>query len=341
MTDDPRSHGLWALSAAPAPETAPLDGAARADVAVIGAGYTGLSAALHLAQGGAKVTVLEAREIGHGGSGRNVGLVNAGLWVMPDDIEATLGPSLRATADRGAWRRPALVWELAQRHQMQCEATHKGTLHCAVGEDGLAALRERETQWRKRGAPVRVLDAREAQARTGTQAYAGALLDDRAGTIQPLGYARGLAHAAQAQGAVIHTQSPVTAARRDGDLWRLDTPGGTLEAPQVILATNAYTETLWPELRHEIVHLPFFSFSTAPLSAEQRARILPGGEGCWDTRKVLTAFRLDAAGRLMLGSVGRLRGVQRACHHGWARRMLRRLYPELGDRALSRPNGTG
>ncbi|HEU0150191.1 MAG TPA: FAD-dependent oxidoreductase, partial [Bradyrhizobium sp.] len=92
MENDPRSHGLWERSAPPPPAAGPLGDDVTADVVVVGAGFTGLSAALHLAQGGASVAVVEAVDIGYGGSGRNVGLVNAGMWVMPDDLPRALGP---------------------------------------------------------------------------------------------------------------------------------------------------------------------------------------------------------------------------------------------------------
>jgi len=91
MKNDPRSHGLWEATAPSAPVTPPLRADQTVDVAVVGAGYTGLSAALHLAAGGARVTVLEAEEVGFGGSGRNVGLVNAGMWVMPEELPNVLG----------------------------------------------------------------------------------------------------------------------------------------------------------------------------------------------------------------------------------------------------------
>src|SRR5271170_4766980 len=91
MRGDPRSHGLWELSAPPAPLTPRLEGEIACDIAVVGAGFTGLSTALHAAQAGASVTVLDGAEIGFGGSGRNVGLVNAGMWVMPEELVATLG----------------------------------------------------------------------------------------------------------------------------------------------------------------------------------------------------------------------------------------------------------
>ena len=108
MQNDPLSHGLWEITSPPAPPTSPLKGEVRADVAVVGCGYAGLSAALRLAEAGAKVVALEAVEIGFGGAGRNVGLVNAGLWLKPREIVKTLGLDLRRTnpvaARRGAGR---------------------------------------------------------------------------------------------------------------------------------------------------------------------------------------------------------------------------------------------
>ena len=94
MKNDPRSHGLWEASAPAAPKTRPLSERVGVDVVVVGAGFTGLSAALHLAQGGASVAVLEAVDIGFGGSGRNVGLVNAGMWVMPEALPGVLSSFL-------------------------------------------------------------------------------------------------------------------------------------------------------------------------------------------------------------------------------------------------------
>jgi glycine/D-amino acid oxidase-like deaminating enzyme len=332
MQGDPLTHGLWEASAPPAPSTAPLRGRIAVDVAVIGAGFTGLSAALHVAEGGRSVAVLEAAQIGFGASGRNVGLVNAGLWVTPDELPQRLGPVHGPRLLQSLGDAPSVVFDLIERHGIACEPVRHGTLHCAVGARGLAGLRRRAAQWQRLGAPVRLLDARETAARTGTPAYAGALLDQRAGTIQPLAYVRGLAHAAIAAGAALHPDSAIVAVDDVGTSWRLSTrDGGEVEADWVIVATNAYAApgSPWPGLAGELVRLPYFNLATPPLARALRDRILPGGEGAWDTRAVLSSLRLDQAGRLVFGSIGALRGAGRAIHRDWGRRALTRLYPAL------------
>ncbi len=321
-TDGP---GLWEETAPPAPPTEPLVGEATTDIAVIGAGYTGLSAALHAAEAGARVIVLEAKAIGAGGSGRNVGLVNAGLWLMPDVLAARLpAPLFERLASA-----PAYVWALIARHRIDCEARRSGTLHCAADAAGVAELAERARQWQARQVPVQLLDAKETEARTGTKAYRAALFDPRAGTIQPLAYARGLAWALRAAGAALYAPAPVRKAVYSGGFWRLETPSGQVRAGRVIFAGNAYGEG--PAANPGLAILPYFNIATDPLPEPLRRRILPFGEGAWDTASVLTSFRLDAAGRLILGSVGALGRFDRAIHESWARRRLARLFPALAE----------
>lgn len=330
MLGNDRSHGLWEKTA-PVPATCtPLDGDARTDVAIIGGGYTGLAAALHLAEAGITVTVLEAVEPGFGGAGRNVGLVNAGMWVMPDHLCDVLGPVRGERLLTLLGDGPQEVFALVERLGIACEVERSGTLHCAVGRGGLAEIQQRQTQWARRGAPVQLLDAAETQARTGSSAYAGALLDARAGTIQPLAYARGLARASLAAGARIFTFSPVKDAQTQGAQWRLSTDRGTLTADRVIVATDAYASGPWSQVRAEQIHLPYFNVATPPLPPNIRETILPGREGAWDTRDVLSSFRMDRAGRMVFGSVGALRGTGAAIHRAWAHRALRRLFPQIG-----------
>ena len=327
-----RSHGLWEASAPAAPPTPPLVTDVAADVAIVGAGYTGLSAALHLALGGASAVVVEAVDIGFGGSGRNVGLVNAGMWVMPEVLRDALGNPRGPRLLQQLGDAPALVFDLIERHRIDCQPVRTGTLHCAADATGLAGLEERARQWQALGAPVRLLDAGDTAAKLGTSAYRGALLDLRAGTIQPLAYARGLAAAAIAAGARLHAGSAVVAVEDNGSRWRLRTAsGGSVLAPWIIVATNAYTgpDGVWPQLGEELVRLPYFNLATAPLPEPLARSILPERQGAWDTRRVLSSFRFDRSGRLVFGSVGALRGSGRGIHRAWGRRALAKLFPAL------------
>jgi glycine/D-amino acid oxidase-like deaminating enzyme len=335
MADERALPNLWHATAPAAPETAPLSGDVTADVAVIGGGFTGLSAALHLAEQGVRVVLVEARMIGFGGSGRNVGLVNAGMWTKPSDLIATLGREPGERLLHALGDGPALVFELIERHGIGCEAVRNGTLHMAVGPEGLADITDRQAQWAGFKAPVEILDAEQARRTTGAEGFAGGLLDRRAGTIQPLAYARGLARAAIAAGASIHTDTPLTGVERVGDTWVLRTPSGSVTAPKVVLATNAYGTLVngmpWSAPTQELTILPYFQFATRPLSANLAGSILPGRQGCWDTGMVMTSFRMDQQNRLIFGSIGRLDAVAAGTHRAFAQRSLAALFPQLGQ----------
>ncbi len=331
MLNDPRSHGLWEKTAPPAPVTSSLDGSVSADVVVIGGGYTGLSASLHLAKAGAKVVLLEAKEVGFGGAGRNVGLINAGMWVMPNDLPGVLGPVYGERLLDLLGNAPKLVMELIEKHSIACELERNGTLHVAVGPDGLKEVQDRHSQWAARGAAVTLLDAAETTRRVGSDAYTGALLDMRAGTLQPLAYARGLAHAVVAAGVRLHTSSPVIAAEKNGSRWTVRTDKGDVTADWVVVSTDAYSIGPWQQVRNEQVHLPYFNFATTPLSDNLRKSILGGREGVWDTKEILSSYRMDKAGRLVFGSVGALRNTGLSVHKAWAKRSLRKLFPQIGD----------
>lgn len=330
MQNDPRSHGLWEKTAPAASATSALEGDHTVEVAVVGAGYTGLSTALHLAERGIGTAIVEAAEIGFGGAGRNVGLVNAGMWVMPRDLIATLGEDYGNRLLDFLGSGPAYVWDMIARHEIECEANPVGTLHAGVGRKGFDELAERERQWKARGAPVEILGKADAAAMLGTDFYEGALLDRRAGTIQPLAYAIGLARAAMALGADIHTRSPATGLERAGAAWRVRTPKGSLTARRVVFATDAYTRLVKEEIARQQVFLPYFNMATPPLPDDAVRGILPGRQGVWDTKEVLLSFRWDASNRLVFGSVGALRNTGTAVHRAWAKRALRKIYPQLG-----------
>jgi glycine/D-amino acid oxidase-like deaminating enzyme len=328
------SHGLWSETAPPAPKLGPLQGKQETDVAVIGGGYTGLSAALHLAEAGGDPIVLEAREIGFGGAGRNVGLVNAGLWLMPDDVVRIIGQRYGEHLIEVLGASPDLVFGLIEKHDIQCEAVRKGTLHCAHSPGGFRALQKREAQWRRRGAPVTLLSREEAAPRIGSGSFFGALLDQRAGTIQPLAYAYGLARTAKRAGARLYHDSPVTALQRESNHWRLKTPAGEVLAKSVILATHGYPESAFKSRKKELIPFNFFQFATKPLPENVRKTILPGGEGAWDTSLILSSFRLDRSGRLIVGSVGQVENMGYSLHKNWVRRTIRKIFPQVGPISL-------
>jgi glycine/D-amino acid oxidase-like deaminating enzyme len=253
------------------------------------------------------------------------------MWVMPKELPGVLGETYGERLLDLLGDAPLLVRELVEKHEIPCEIEKNGTLHCAVGEKGLAEIRERCEQWAARGAPVRVLDADETARRIGSTGYSGALFDTRAGTLQPLAYVRGLAATAQKAGARLHTASPVVATERVGGKWVVKTPQGSVTANWIVVATEAYSTGPWQIVRDEQTYLPYFNFATRPLSDNLQKSILPGREGCWDTKEILSSFRMDKAGRLVFGSVGALRGPGAAIHRAWAKRSLRRLFPQLGD----------
>jgi len=320
---------LWSSTGDPILGFPSLDAAATADAVVIGGGFTGLSAAYHLAEAGADVCLIEANRIGHGGSGRNVGLVNAGLWTPPDEVEEKLGKRQGQALNSALAAGPDLVFGLTDRHRIQCQATRNGTLHCAHSRAGLRDLENRHSQQLARGAPVRLLDAAEAAERTGSKAFYGALWDARAGTIQPLAYAQGLARAAHAFGARLFERTPALHWTYGNDLWEVETPTARIRARYLIQATNAYVEQVAEP--NGFVPAHFFQLATAPLSTELLDGILPNREGCWDTAVIMSSFRLDQAGRMIVGSLGNLDGFGGACHRSWASRKLAHLFPRLRD----------
>lgn len=325
------SASLWAATAAPAIPCPPLEGERRCDVAVVGGGYTGLSAALRLSEGGADAVVLEAREPGWGASGRNGGQVIPGLKHDPDELVALYGERRGQAMLRAAEAAADLVFDLVQKHGIACDAVRAGWIQPAHAADRLPMLRRRCEQWAKRGADVAWLDRQEVAALTGSDWYHGGWLDRRGGSVQPLSYARGLARAARAAGATICGASPVTALARFKDGWRVETPHGAVIADQVLLCTNGYTDGLWPRLKETVVPVYSVQIATAPLSENVRRSVLPGGQTVSDTRRVLSYFRLDAQGRLLMGGGGSAYpGSIRRLAKGLKRRVAE-LLPQVGE----------
>ena len=328
MNDRPRIS-LWDVTAEEADHAFPMIGDVATDVAIVGGGYTGLSTALHAAERGIDCHVLEAGHVGYGGSGRNAGLVNAGVWLPPQDVRARLGEERGSRLITVLSEAPAYVFSLIERHQIRCEASRKGTIHAAHSSKGYEDLARRAEEWYRLGAPVDLLSREKASERIGSTAFFGGLLDHRAGTINPMGYVRGLARAALAAGARISTGVTARGLRRESGKWTVHTDRGTVTADSVVLGTNAYSDDLWPGLRRTFTIIHYFQLATTPLGDRAKA-ILPGGQGLWDTGTIMLSLRRDASGRLIIGSMGKVVGGERGLSRRWAERNLERIFPALG-----------
>jgi sarcosine oxidase len=324
---------LWEdTSAEPAVETEPFRGDADTSVAVVGGGFAGLSAALHLAEAGIGCRLLEADRFGAGASGRNNGQVIPGLKLGPDDLERRYGDAGAAVVETAAGAAD-LVFELIERHGIECEADRRGWVRAAHSPAAMPPIEEIVRQWQARGAPVETLDARQMQEALGTAAYVGGSIDRRAGRLQPLAYCRGLARAAAAAGAVLHQDTPVRRLERDGQRWRLATDGGDVRAEAVILATGAYDDTLLRGWTRGFMTVHAMQIASAPLSSNLRGTVLPGASAMSDTRKLANAIRLDAAGRIAISGRGPLSGRMDESVRRQLIRAVERLYPAVEGHA--------
>lgn len=300
----PLPPNVYQLDAPPVPDTPPLDGSRRASVAIIGGGIVGLTTALHLAEAGTDVVVLEANEPGWGASGNNGGQLNPGLKFDPEAIEATWGSELGRRMVSFAWNTPTRTFELIERLGIACEAHRGGTLRVARSAKARAAVEATARQCAARGMPVSWLAEAETAAAVGTAAYYGAMLDRLGGSLNPLAYSRGLARAALSAGARIHSRTPAVGLRRSAIGWSVETPAGTLDVEKILIATNGFTDDLWKGLRQTVVPVYSAIAATEPLSAVESAGITPGRPSVYESGRITVYYRIDAHGRLLMGGRG-------------------------------------
>ncbi|MEM6624004.1 MAG: FAD-binding oxidoreductase [Pseudomonadota bacterium] len=332
--DRPGVHAASWYAETAGPETAypALSGDTRADVCVIGGGFAGLSAALHLAERGASVKVLEANRVGWGASGRNGGQLGVGPRAEIEDYEKLAGPEDAAKVWEIAFEANRLVRDLIIRHQIDCDLAN-GYLACAWRQSDVAELHAEVDHLTERyGHPkLTAIDRDQMADLLGTTRYFGGFRDDQAGHLHPLRYARGLARAAATAGAEIHEDSHVVAVENG----RVRTPIGTVAAPTILLACNGYLDGLSPKAQRRMMPINNYILATEPLG-ENRAKLLNPDNLCAaDTRFVLNYFRLSPDKRMLWGggeSYGRKfpRDLKQ-----FVRAKMLQVYPDLADVAIT------
>jgi gamma-glutamylputrescine oxidase len=308
----------------------PLKGAQRADVCIIGAGYTGLSAALHLAQAGRRVVVLDAHRVGFGASGRNGGQLGSGQRQDQKTLEAMAGKErARALWNMGEDSK-ALVRRLIAEHNIACHlkpgiawtgsnASDVKDLHDYV--DHLQTAYDYDK--------IEALDAEACYGLCPSPDYTGGLIDWGAGHLHPLAFALGLAKACHAAGVNIHEKSRVTALHQ-GTTVRVETDAGHVEASHVILACNGYLSGLAPDVTARVMPINNFVVATEPLGAAAKDVLTQDIAVC-DSRFVVNYFRLSHDGRLLFGG-GESYGYRFPRDiAGLVRKPMTKVFPHLKD----------
>ncbi|HBM14108.1 MAG TPA: FAD-dependent oxidoreductase [Rhodospirillaceae bacterium] len=299
---------VWHDTAKEPPITAQaFHGDMKTTVAVVGGGFAGLSAALHLAEAGVDCCLLEAAAFGEGASGRNNGQVIPGLKLGPADLRKRYGDAGETVVETAAGAAD-LVFDLIEKHAINCEPDRRGWVRAAHSPIAMPAIEKQARQWQDYGAPVDVLDQGQIAELLGSDRYVGGMIDRRAGRLHPLSYCHGLARAAQSKGARLYQNSPVLSLSKNGSDWHIKTAQGTLTAEKVILATGAYSDHLVPGWSKGFMTVHAMQIASAPLSSNILKTVLPGASAMSDTRKLAHAIRLDAEGRIIISGRGPLSG---------------------------------
>ena len=323
-------QGYYAASAGPAPTFSPLTCDTKADVCVIGGGYTGLSAALHLAKAGAKVVLVEAKSVGFAASGRNGGQIHPGHRKDQAELERWLGRvHAKALWDLSEEAR-LLVFELAADN---CEVKRGLVIaaHNAQAARALAAEAEHLEKHYNYGDGT-MLDHEQTAAALGSDIYRAARLDMGGGHLHPLKFARNLAERATREGATIYDDTAALSLEL-GTQTTVHCRHGSIRADQIVLACDAFSAALAPQLERFIAHVESFIIATAPLSAAQRSKVVPCDAAVADTRHILDYYRKSADGRLLFAGREALLSPPGNIAKLVRPRMLK-VFPELRDVAI-------
>ncbi|MFH1794013.1 MAG: FAD-binding oxidoreductase [Pseudomonadota bacterium] len=311
------------------PDYPALDGDVATDVVIIGGGYTGLSAAVHLAKAGTSVVLVEAHRFGDGASGRNGGQLGTGQRAGPEEMEQELGfTRAKALFDLAEEAKAHLLeFSSTNRIEIDFRPGHLNVTHKARELPDFNKYAEAAARF---GYPhISVMDAAETAERTGSTHYVGGVRDAGAGHIHPMKLLVGTARVAAEAGARLYEKTPATGIAAKGGKVRVTTPRGTITADKCLVATNAYGNDLEPVSAAHIMPIGSFIGATVPLGAE--SSVLPGGESVSDSRFVVRYFRRAPSGELLFG--GReIYAVKDARDiHVHIRRQIAEIYPALKD----------
>ncbi|VDC33597.1 Gamma-glutamylputrescine oxidoreductase [Pseudogemmobacter humi] len=330
----PYDESLWRKEARTPAFAAPPFAAGQADVAIVGGGFTGLSAALHLAELGREVVLLEAADIGFGASGRNGGQVNPGLKYDLPALEAKFGTEAGSAFWRMGQEAPDFLAAMIRRLNLDCDLEENGLLRLAHNKAAMAAMWKAADALEAGGLPVRRLaDRRAVEAETGTARYEAGFVDPRGRSVRPQDLASELARAAARAGVRIHCQSPVIRLNQNGKGWEVATAQGVIRAREVIVATNGYTDGLVPGLAPSLLPVNSFQIATARLDEDLSRRILPGRQTVYDSRRLILYFRKTSDNRVMIGGRASFSSSRKAGgrspDYSRIERVLHGIFPQL------------
>ena len=320
----------YEASAGPGPLRPVLEGDIQADVCVIGGGYAGLSAALHLAGAGRRVVLLEARQVGGGASGRNGGQLHSGQRQDQETLEATLGHDDARRLWNLAEDAKALVRHLVMRHAIACDL-HDGIIHAAWKARDAAPLRAHvDHMARHYDYPQTWVDKADVPGLVATDRYHGALVDPGGGQLHALAFARGLAAAAEAAGAAIFEGSPALACETKGGAVAIRTPAGAVRAQHAVLACDTWLGALDPKAGSRALAINSFIAVTAPLGV-RAAALIPSNLAVADTKFVVDYYRLTADGRLLFGGGENYTPRYPADLKAFVASPMQRVFPQIAD----------
>ena len=312
-----------------------------ADVAVIGAGFTGLAAALALAKRGKSVTVVERHSVGWGASSRNGGMALTGLKAPVESLLARFGPTHARTLYDASLAAIDCVEALARAESIECDFVRCGHLEVACKPSHFAWFaRSAEILQRDFGRSVRLLDRDRLRQEIGSERYHGGLLDELSAGLNPAKLVHGLAHAAKRAGATIVEETAVDgidARQAGGRGFAVKTTAGTLRAADVFVATGAYTDAGVPALRKRVVPVGSYVIATEPLDARLATELIPHGRMIFDSQNFLHYYRLTPDRRMLFGGRAAFAPATERTIRGSAsilRRGMIDVFPQLRDAAV-------